>query len=155
MDTQAETQVNAVTIFTIGFTKKNAQSFFEALQQAGVTRVVDIRLNNESQLAGFTKKADLPYFLKVIAGIDYVHRPALAPTKEILDGYKKKRLNWAEYERLFLALLDQRRPEMLLTPAEMDKACLLCGEPKAEKCHRRLVAEYLQSKWPGVQVQHL
>ena len=87
-----------IKVFTIGFAKKSAREFFRILQKAGVKKVVDIRLNNVSQLAGFTKKNDLVFFLKAIAGIEYVHRPELAPTKEILDGYKKKKLDWTEYE---------------------------------------------------------
>jgi uncharacterized protein (DUF488 family) len=155
MNGQPEPQAGGITIFTIGFAQKNAQTFFETLQRASVQRVVDIRLNNESQLAGFTKKRDLAYFLKSIAGIEYTHRAELAPTKELLDGYKKKRVTWADYERLFLDLLNQRKPEALLARADMDKACLLCSEPKADKCHRRLVAEYLRGKWANVQVMHL
>ncbi len=155
MNEQTEPQTGGITLFTMGFAQKNAQTFFETLQRAGVTRVVDIRLNNESQLAGFTKKRDLQYFLKSIAGIEYMHRSELAPTKEILDGYKKKRLSWADYERLFLDLLNQRKPEMTLVPTDMDKACLLCSEPKVDKCHRRLVAEYLRGRWGNVEVRHL
>ncbi|HPD14239.1 MAG TPA: DUF488 domain-containing protein [Planctomycetota bacterium] len=155
MTTQCDAQTGGITVFTIGFTKKSAQRFFETLRQAGVKRVVDVRLSNESQLAGFTKKTDLPYFLKAIAGIDYIHRPELAPTKEMLDGYKRRRLTWAEYEQQFHALLEQRRPEQSLAPAEMDRGCLLCGEPEANKCHRRLVAEYLRMKWGDVEIRHL
>lgn len=146
---------HVITIFTIGFTKKSARSFFELLQRAGVRRVVDIRLNNESQLAGFTKKGDLEYFLKEIGGIEYSHRPELAPTKEILDGYKRKKITWADYEQRFLLLLQERRAEELVTPAYLDKACLLCSEYKPDKCHRRLVAEYLRSKWGNVEIRHL
>lgn len=155
MNMQSNPPPHRITIFTIGFTKKTARVFFDSLQRAGVMRVVDIRLNNESQLAGFTKKEDLQYFLKTIAGIEYIHRPDLAPTKEILDGYKKKRLNWADYERRFLDLMKERRAENLISQTDLDKACLLCSEPKAEKCHRRLVAEYLQSKWGNVEIHHL
>lgn len=144
-----------ITIFTIGFTKKTARVFFELLKRAGVKRVVDIRLNNESQLAGFTKKKDLEYFLKVIANIEYIHRPDLAPTKEILDDYKKKKLTWADYERNFNELMKERRVEELVTPNSMDKACLLCSEPKPDKCHRSLVTEYLSSKWGNVKIRHL
>lgn len=144
-----------IAIFTIGFTKKSARTFFDLLRRAGVKRIVDIRLNNESQLAGFTKKEDLEYFLKKIAGIEYIHRPDLAPTKEILDGYKKKRMTWADYERSFLDLMKERRAEALVTRADLDKACLLCSEPKPEKCHRRLVAEYLHSRWGSVEIRHL
>jgi len=145
----------AVRLFTIGFTRKTARDFFTALREAGVRRVVDVRLSNASQLAGFTKKEDLAYFLREIGGIDYVHRPELAPTKEILDGYKKKNLTWPEYEERFARLVAERQVETLLVPGDLDHACLLCSEPKADKCHRRLVAEYLRGKWGNVEIRHL
>ena len=145
----------AVRLFTIGFTRKTAREFFTALREAGVRRVVDVRLSNASQLAGFTKKGDLAYFLREIGGIDYVHRPELAPTKEILDGYKKKNLTWPEYEERFARLVAERQVETLLVPGDLDHACLLCSEPKADKCHRRLVAEYLRGKWGNVEIRHL
>jgi uncharacterized protein (DUF488 family) len=144
-----------VRLFTIGFTRKTARDFFTALREAGVRRVVDVRLSNASQLAGFTKKGDLAYFLREIGGIDYVHRPELAPTKEILDGYKKKNLTWPEYEERFARLVAERQVETLLVPGDLDHACLLCSEPKADKCHRRLVAEYLRGKWGNVEIRHL
>ena len=146
---------NGITIFTIGFAKKSAREFFEVLRQAGVRKVVDIRLNNVSQLAGFTKKDDLAYFLQAIGGIGYEHRPELAPTKEILDGYKKKNLTWPEYEERFARLVAERKVETLLVPGDLDQACLLCSEPKPDKCHRRLVAEYIQHIWLGVIITHL
>ena len=145
----------AVRLFTIGFTKKTAREFFTRLREAHVRRVVDIRLNNASQLAGFTKKDDLAFFLQEIGGIDYVHRPDLAPTEEILAGYKKKAIGWPEYEMQFNALLAERHIETLVSPQEMDLACLLCSEPTPAKCHRRLVAEYLRRAWPNLTVTHL
>ena len=151
----ATTEGGAIRLFTIGFTGKSAQQFFEKLAEAGVRRLVDTRLNNISQLAGFTKKRDLEYFLRAIGDIDYVHDPQLAPTKDILDDYKKKRIDWAEYERHFRQLMETRRPDERLMPSELDHACLLCSEPTAEHCHRRLVAEYLKTQWEGVEVEHL
>lgn len=148
-------QQNVIKVFTIGFAKKSAREFFKILQNAGVKKVVDIRLNNVSQLAGFTKKNDLEFFLKVIAGIEYVHRPELAPTKEILDGYKKKKMGWSEYGERFSKVMLDRQIENIVTPDELDHACLLCSEPKADKCHRRLVSEYLLSKWGNVGIRHL
>lgn len=148
-------QHHGITIFTIGFAQRSAREFFDALRQAGVRKVVDIRLNNTSQLSGFTKRDDLAYFLQTIAGIGYEHRPELAPTKELLDDYKKKRLNWAEYEDRFLNIMVERRIENLMTPTDLDHACLLCSEPKPDKCHRRLVAEYFRSKWSDTQIFHL
>jgi uncharacterized protein YeaO (DUF488 family) len=117
--------------------------------------LLDVRLNNVSQLAGFTKKNDLSYFLRAIANIDYLHERQLAPTKEILDDYKKKRIDWAEYERRFVQLLEERHPADRLKSAEFDRACLLCSEPAPEHCHRRLVAEYLQREWRTVEIEHL
>lgn len=146
---------NGITVFTIGFAKKSARDFFEILRRAGVRKVVDIRLNNVSQMAGFTKKDDLAYFLEVIGGIGYEHRIELAPTKEILDGYRKKTLSWEEYERRFLSLMQERHAETVVAPSDLDRACLLCSEPTAEKCHRRLVAEYLRDKWANVEIRHL
>lgn len=144
-----------LTLFTIGFTKKNAPTFFSLLKQAGVKRIIDIRLNNESQLAGFTKKDDLRYFLKTIADIEYRHLPELAPTKEILNDYKKKKITWLDYEQRFKDLLNQRKPETLLALSELDKACLLCSEAKPDRCHRRLVAEYLKAKLGNIEIHHL
>lgn len=144
-----------IRLFTIGFTGKTAEAFFESLRKAGVRRLVDIRLNNVSQLAGFTKKRDLEYFLRVIANIDYVHELELAPTKDILDGYKKKQIDWAEYEGRFNALMIERSPAQHMTPNQFDQACLLCSELKPQHCHRRLVAEYFQREWGGVEIKHL
>src|SRR5438067_13289367 len=126
-------------VFTIGFTKTSAESFFGRLQKAGVKKVLDVRLNNVSQLAGFAKKEDLRYFLKAIGGIDYMHEPLLAPTQEMLDAYKKEGGDWADYEKRFLVLLESRRIEETLQRSLLDSACLLCSETKPEHCHRRLV----------------
>lgn len=142
-------------IFTIGFTKTSAEHFFERLRDAGVKRVVDVRLNNVSQLAAFTKKDDLRYFLRSICGIDYVHRPELAPTQPILDAYRKHGADWATYKRHFVALMKSRQIENTLSPAEIQDACLLCSEDKPHHCHRRLVAEYLRERWPDVEIVHL
>lgn len=144
-----------ITLFTIGFAEKTAEQFFEKLKLAGARRVVDVRLNNVSQLAGFTKKRDIEYFLRAVADIDYVHLPELAPTKEILNGFKKKQLDWNQYEEQYRRLLEQRRPEEHLTREEFDRACLLCSEPTPERCHRRLAAEYLKNQWNDVTIQHL
>ena len=146
---------SSITLFTIGFTGNSAMDFFEKLKQAGVRCVVDIRLNNVSQLAGFAKKRDLEYFLRTIADIDYVHERELAPSKEILDDYKKKRIDWNEYERRYRNILDERQPAKRLKPGDFDCACLLCSEPAAEHCHRRLAAEYLRDEWGNVTIHHL
>ena len=145
----------AIRIFTIGFSGKSAKEFFEILQKAGVKRVADIRLNNVSQLAGFTKKKDLEYFLQAIAGIKYTHMTELSPTEDILDDYKKKKIGWEEYVKRFNQLLQDRNPIASLKPEDFDQACLLCSETKPEKCHRRLVAEYFRDKWGNVVIKHL
>ncbi len=147
--------MNEVKLFTIGFTKKTAEDFFTRLTRAGVKRLIDIRLNNVSQLAGFAKRDDLRYFLRAIGGIDYFHRPDLAPTQEILDAFKKNKINWPVYERDFRALLSSRKIESLVTPEFLHEACLLCSEEKPDQCHRRLVFEYLNEKWGNVKVHHL
>jgi len=145
-----------MTIFTMGFTRKPAETFFTKLKAAGVRRLVDVRLNNVSQLAGFTKKDDLRYFAKAICGIEYLHLPELAPTAAILDGYKKQKSpDWRAYERQFLDLLRSRRIEELVSRELLDGACLLCSEETPEHCHRRLVAEYLRASWGEVEIEHL
>ncbi len=151
-----ETQTNDdITIFTIGFTQKKAPEFFSLLQNAGVKKLVDTRLNNVSQLSGFAKRDDLKYFLKEIASIDYDHRTELSPTDDILKGYKGKKMSWEDYETKFNKLMIERQIEKVMSPSELDGACLLCSEATPHNCHRRLVAEYLQEKWKGVKIQHL
>ncbi|MCY3924877.1 MAG: DUF488 domain-containing protein [bacterium] len=145
-------------ICTIGFTKPhNAASFFGALREEGVKRLLDVRLNNSSQLAGFAKRDDLAFFLRVICGAEYVHEPdLLAPTQELLKGYQNKELSWSEYEEQFLALMACRRIETQLSPDMFGKrTALLCSEHTAERCHRRLVVEYLDRHWGGVVAIHL
>ena len=141
-------------IFTIGFTKKSAEQFFNRLKQPGLVRVVDARLNNTSQLAGFTKKNDLEFFLHEICKLGYIHLPELAPTQEILDAYKASG-DWSNYERQFLSLMAERRIEDQVDKSILDRGCLLCSEATPEHCHRRLVAEYLHRKWGDVEIVHL
>lgn len=143
------------TVYTIGFTKKTAAEFFEMLRKSGARRVVDVRLNNVSQLAGFSKKDDLQYFLKEIVGIDYIHQPLLAPTADILDAYKKHKGDWSIYEPAFLELMKKREIEKRIDPATIKGGCLLCSEDKPHHCHRRLVVDYLRSKWGELDVKHL
>ena len=142
-------------IFTIGFTKKSANRFFELLRTSGARRVVDVRLNNVSQLAGFAKRDDLAYFLAEICGMDYVHLPVLAPTKQILDDFKKKGGDWSTYESRFLDLMRVRRVEQTVSRETVADGCLLCSEDTPEHCHRRLVAEYLERHWGGIDITHL
>ena len=142
-------------ILTIGFTKKSAQDFFETLLKVGARRLVDVRLNNISQLAGFAKKNDLAYFLDRLCSVDYVYLPILAPTKEMLDAYKKKHIGWKEYEHRFIDLMAERQIEDRINPQTLEDACLLCSEDEPHYCHRRLVAEYLKKHWGNVKIEHL
>ncbi|MBI5772213.1 MAG: DUF488 domain-containing protein [Verrucomicrobia bacterium] len=144
-----------IELFTIGFTRKTACDFFTSLKGAGVKRVVDVRLNNNSQLAGFSKKDDLAYFLKNIAGIEYLHAPELAPTADILDAYKKHKGDWGIYERAFLDLMARREIEKRIQPEVLQHGCLLCSEHQPHHCHRRLIAEYLNTKWGSITTKHL
>lgn len=144
-----------MNIFTIGFTKTTAEDFFNRLRQSGTKRVLDVRLNNISQLAGFAKQNDLRFFLREICGLDYVHLPELAPTQDMLDGYRKTNSGWPTYQKKFLALLKNREIERRLNPAVISGGCLLCSEDTPHHCHRRLIAEYLQQHWPAVKIQHL
>lgn len=142
-------------IFTIGFTKKSAEQFFETLRSSGAKRVVDVRLNNVSQLAGFAKKRDLAYFLEKICGMDYAHLPLLAPTQEMLDRYRKEKGSWAAYEQQFLQLMHERKVEDQVARNTLDYGVLLCSEEKASQCHRRLVAEYFRERLAEVEIVHL
>lgn len=141
-------------LFTIGFTKTSAQHFFDRIKKAGVKKIVDVRLNNVSQLAGFAKRDDLKFFAKSLCDADYLHLPGLAPTKEMLDDYKKKKGSWDAYEHKFMDLLADRKVENL-DRETLDDGCLLCSEDKPHHCHRRLVAEYLKEKWHDVKITHL
>jgi uncharacterized protein (DUF488 family) len=132
-----------LNIYTIGFTKKNAESFFGFIKKSNVKTLIDVRLNNISQLAGFAKKDDLKFFLREICSVEYVHFPDLAPTKEILEPYQSKKINWDAYEDLFLNLMSKRNIERLVSPELLDQGCLLCSEHEPHQCHRRLVVEYL------------
>jgi uncharacterized protein (DUF488 family) len=143
-------------IYSIGFTKKTARQFFETLRNAGIRRLIDVRLNNTSQLAGFAKRDDLEFFLREICGAEYVHEPLLAPTQEMLDAYKKGKGAWEEYERSFLALMKEREIERNLDRALFEiPSVLLCSEETADHCHRRLLLEYLAEKWGEIKIVHL
>ena len=142
-------------ISTIGFTKKPARRFFDLLMQSDARRVVDVRLNNGSQLAGFAKKDDLAYFLGELCEMGYVHVPELAPTKELLGDYRKRRCDWATYEDRFIALMRERQIERTVSKEIVSGGCLLCSEDKPHRCHRRLVAEYLKQHWGDVEIVHL
>ena len=142
-------------VSTIGFTRKSAQRFFELLRESGARRIVDVRLNNGSQLAGFAKKDDLAWFARELCGVEYVHLPILAPTKELLSGYRNGQINWVDYETEFIGLMKERRIESELSREVIDAGCLLCSEDQPHHCHRRLVAEYLNGCWGGFTINHL
>lgn len=144
-------------IYTIGFTKKSASCFFGALKDSGAKRLVDVRLNNKSQLAGFAKRDDLAYFLKELRGVDieYRHIPDLAPTQELLSDYRNRKISWKRYERKFLELMAEREIEEKVPKGTLEDSCLLCSEHEPDHCHRRLVVEYLQERWGGIEVDHL
>lgn len=141
--------------FTIGFTKKSARRFFQLLRESGARRLVDVRINTGSQLAGFAKKDDLAWFLDEICEMQYVHLPVLAPTKELLQDYRKGCIDWHTYETRFLDLMCERRIEESIPKDVIDDGCLLCSEDQPHHCHRRLVVEYLSKHWGGIEIDHL
>jgi uncharacterized protein (DUF488 family) len=143
-------------IYTIGFTQTTAEHFFGRLKAAGVARLLDVRLNNTSQLAGFAKARDLAFFVRELLGASYEHDPGLAPTQEILDEYKKRNGNWDLYAQAFMELMAAREIERTHSPAQFEvPTALLCSEATAEHCHRRLVCEYLAERWPDIRAVHL
>ncbi|TVU69107.1 DUF488 domain-containing protein [Pseudoalteromonas distincta] len=143
-------------IYTIGFTKKTAESFFGYLKSSGIETLIDVRLNNTSQLSGFAKRDDLKFFLKELCETNYVHMPELAPTKEILKPYQNKEISWKNYEDKFLNLMAQRNIEKQLPSSLLDHSCLLCSEHEPHFCHRRLVVEYLNNTTNlNLDVKHL
>lgn len=143
-------------IYSIGFTQKSAREFFGTLKAHGIERLLDVRLNNTSQLAAFAKQADLAYFLSEICGAEYEHEPLLAPTQEILDAFKKRKGDWDVYESAYLDLIRSRKVESALSRESfLKKTVLLCSEATAEHCHRRLALEYFQGHWGDIKIHHL
>jgi uncharacterized protein (DUF488 family) len=145
-----------IDVATIGFTKTTAEDFFSRLTRAGVRKIVDVRLHNSSQLAGFAKAEDLAYFLTKIGKIDYVHQPLLAPTEEILTAYRKDKRDWRGFSTRFRAVIAERKIEERFKPQDFAGACLLCAEATADHCHRQVICDYLNEKWGGrLKVAHL
>jgi len=143
-----------MNLFTIGFSQKSAEEFFNILKSNNVIRLIDIRLNNKSQLAGFTNVKHLPYFLK-IHDIEYLYRPDFAPSKQLLNGYKNKTVSWKEYEIEYNKILAQKK---ILKEPDWNifkNSVLLCSEPGSEQCHRRLLAEYLAKNNFDIKIKHL
>jgi uncharacterized protein (DUF488 family) len=143
-----------MNLYTIGFTKKTAEDFFEALKKNGIKKIIDIRLNNKSQLAGFTKIPDFEYFLKLI-GVEYEYYPEFAPDKKLLEDYRKKIINWNEYEKRYIELLNEREILNKVKNINFADCCLLCSEAEPDKCHRRLLAEYIAKKLERVNIIHI
>ena len=147
-----------IIVYTIGFTQKSAKEFFEALKHRFVEALIDTRINNVSQLAGFTKSDDLKYFLKEIGDIDYIYRPDFAPTKELLKDWRDKKISWEEYEDRYLAVQESRGTykKFLDDFSKYKSVCILCSEATPEHCHRRLLAERLEKEFPDdIKVVHI
>ncbi|MCF2447778.1 DUF488 domain-containing protein [Dyadobacter sp. CY345] len=144
-----------INLFTIGFTKKPAETFFKLLKDSDIKRLVDTRINNVSQLSGFAKGSDLQFFAREIGNISYDHNLDFAPTKELLYLYRTKKLSWNEYETEYLNLLDIRKIAQKINVENLHQNCLLCSEHKPDKCHRRLLAEYLKQVRNDIQITHL
>ena len=144
-----------MNLYTIGFTRKSASQFFGLLRESGARRVVDIRRRNTSGLAGFSKKDDLAWFLRELCGMDYIHLPKLAPTDELLDNYLKKRITWDQYVPIYNGIIHRRIIHAAMPRDIIADSCLLCSEHTADRCHRRLLAEYLQQHWGDVEITHL
>lgn len=148
--------MSIIHIYTIGFTKKSAERFFFLLENEDIDKIIDTRLNSNSQLAGFSKRDDLQFFLKKVLGIEYIQMPELAPTKDILDQYRKKIITWKEYKAKYKRLIESRKIEYKISRESLDKSCLLCSEDKPFYCHRKIAAEYLMDKWGAeVKIKHL
>ncbi len=142
-------------LFTIGFAGKSAEQFFSSMQSNRIKLLIDVRLSNESQLAGYTKKKDLAYFLSAICSAGYLHAEQFAPTKQLMDAYKGKKLSWDAYVREYLGILAERDVKSGLGGLELDHSCLLCSEAKPTHCHRRLLAEFIAENIPDIQIIHL
>jgi uncharacterized protein (DUF488 family) len=145
-----------MNLYTIGFTQKSAEKFFSLISQNNIDLVLDVRLWNSTQLAGFSKGGDLRYFLKTICNCDYAHATEFAPSKELLDGYKKGSISWEEYVPIYRRIIEKRNTvigfEMRYSG---ENICLLCAEPTAEKCHRRLAAEMIADYFSDVKIKHI
>ncbi|MCA8348484.1 DUF488 domain-containing protein [Burkholderia cepacia] len=141
---------------TIGFTNKSAEKFFSLLRDAKIKTLLDVRLNNTSQLSGFTKKYDLKYFLSQLISAEFVELRDLAPKNDMLRQYQRKEVSWDIYAAEYIELLAKRQVEINLDIALFDRGCLLCSEDRPHYCHRRLAVEYLNTRWNNrLNVTHL
>jgi uncharacterized protein (DUF488 family) len=144
-----------IKLYTIGFTNKSAEQFFELLKINRITTIIDTRINNISQLSGFAKGRDLAYFARELGNIEYIHKLDFAPTKELLEKYRKKLITWEEYETEYINLLDTRKICSKINIEQFHQNCFLCSEHTPEKCHRRLLVDYLKSRFNSIEIQHL
>lgn len=144
-----------IRLYTIGFTEKSAERFFQLLEHNQVKKIIDTRVSNNSQLSGFAKGKDLAFFAKQLANIDYEHHLKFAPSRELLGAYRKKEISWDEYTEEYIGLLDERNISKEVDIASLHECCLLCSEHTAEKCHRRLLAEYFQQLNSDIEAIHL
>ena len=145
-----------MNLFTIGFTQKSAKQFFNLIKSNNIDMLVDIRLNNKSQLAGFTKGDDLQYFLGEICNCKYQHCVEYAPTKELLDDYKKKKISWDDYVATYIPLITKRNgiAKFIDRFDKYNNVCLLCSEAEPKQCHRRLLAELIE-KQLSISTKHI
>ena len=143
-------------IYTIGFTGKTAREFFDLLNSTDAKYLADTRLNNNSQLAGFTKKGSIEYFVEKLTRLKYIELPLLTPEKEMFQQYRKDG-DWELYESKYNQLLDRRSAVETIDRTLLDAGViLLCSERTPEKCHRRLASEYLRANgFPQVEILHL
>lgn len=144
-----------IKLYTIGFTKKTANQFFELLIKHQVSKLVDIRINNVSQLAGFAKGTDLEYFVNQILKIPYIHIKDFAPTKELLKDYQGGKINWLEYQKIYNQLIEKRNIILKYNINQFNNACFLCSEELPNECHRRLLVEYFKEKIGDIEIVHL
>lgn len=144
-----------IKLYTIGFTGKPAEKFFNLLRNNGVKKIVDTRINNVSQLSGFAKGSDLKFFAAEIGQMSYEHKVDFAPTKELLLKYRNKQLTWEHFASEYINLLDMRKISKKTKVDLLHENCFLCSEHTPEKCHRRLLAEYLKQVRNDIQIIHL
>lgn len=144
-------------LYTIGFTQKSAKTFFESLKNNNIETIIDIRLNNTSQLAGFAKFPDIAFFLNELCAINYIHDTKFAPQKTTLKNYKNKTIDWEQYVAEFDNTMKSRHIEEYIRKnyRNLNNMCLLCSEPTAEKCHRRLIADIFKSQYTHLEIIHL
>lgn len=149
--------MNKINLYTIGFTKKTAEKFFNLLIDNNVEKVLDIRLNNTSQLSAFAKYPDIEYFLKEIAGIGYIHDKNFAPDKNTLISYKKGEITWEDYIEEFEASMQERDIEEYIAEkySNINNYCLLCSEATPVNCHRSLLAQIFKRNIGKIEIKEL